>query len=154
MTADEMEAYLREVLANRPDLRRLMAARVMTGQGRMDAINIALQEFERTQGWTVVEKTAAEMEAVTTRGNIVTMRAQTRELWINIERANRWDPEQFYNHVVHDLSAHALAGRGGTLGAQELPFLGDAFTRHANGLFILEEAVKRGDLEAAIAIYR
>jgi hypothetical protein len=140
---EEMEQYLAQVLAARPDLRRLMAARVMTGQGRMDAIKIALDEFERTQGWKVVSKTAAEMEAVTTRGNIVHMRNDTKELWINNERANRWDPESFYEHTVHDLSAHALAGRGGSLGASDLPFIGAEFNRVTNGLWILEQTISR-----------
>jgi hypothetical protein len=155
VTADEMEAYLREVLARRPDLRRLMAARVMTGQGRMDAIQIALKEFERTQGWKVVEKPAAVMEAAgIERDNIVSMRAELRELWINNERAARFDPDDFYDHVVHDLSAHALVGRGGRLDATVLPFIGESFSRANHGLFILEQAIKQGDLEQVIAIFR
>jgi hypothetical protein len=143
LSAEEMEQYLAQVLAARPDLRRLMAARVMTGQGRMDAIKIALDEFERTQGWKIVSKTAREMEAVTTKGNIVHMRNDTKELWINNERAARWDPERFYEHTVHDLAAHALAGRGGSLGARELPFIGAEFNQATNGLFILEQTIRR-----------
>jgi hypothetical protein len=56
VTVDEMEQLLAEVLANRPELRRLMAARVMTGEGRMQAIKIAWQEWERTQGWRLSKK--------------------------------------------------------------------------------------------------
>lgn len=155
LSLDEMQAYLREVLANRPDLRRLMAARVMTGQGRMDAIRVALNEFERTQGWRVVERSAADMEAAgIARTNIVSLRSQTRELWINRDSAARFDADEFYTHVVHDLSAHALAGRGGTLGAAELPFIGAEFGQANNGLFILQSAVKEGNLEQVIATFR
>jgi len=144
ITAREMEQHLDAVLRARPDLRRLMAARVMTGEGRMKAIKIALKEFEDTQHWKVVEKTAAEMEAVTTRDNIVTLRADRRELWINKDRAARWDPEDFYEHVVHDLGAHALAGRGGTLTAADIPFVGDEFRRGiTDALALLERTIRR-----------
>jgi hypothetical protein len=153
LSLDEMEAYLREVLANRPDLRRLMAARVMTGQGRVDAIKIALNEFEKTQGWKVVEKPAAEMQAAgIARDNLVAMRSQTKQLWINREAVGPSDA--FYEHVVHDLSAHALAGRGGSLTAAELPFIGESFGRVNNGLFLLENAIKEGNLEEVIETFR
>jgi hypothetical protein len=143
-----MEQHLDAVLAARPDLRRLMAARVMTGQGRMDAIKIALDEFERTQGWRVVEKTAAEMEAVTTRGNIVMLRPDRRELWINRDRAARWDAEEFYDQVVHDLGGHALVGRGssigGSLGPADLPFIGAEFRAGVtDALSLLERTIQR-----------
>jgi hypothetical protein len=82
------------------------------------------------------------------------MRAQLRELWVNNERAARYDPDAFYEHVVHDLSAHALVGRGGTLGPDVLPFIGDYFTRFNNGLAILEHAIKTGDLEQVVASFR
>lgn len=143
VSAEEMAQYLTQVLQRRPDLRRLIAARTMTGQGRMDAINIALREFEQTQRWAVVEKSAAEMEAVTTRNNLVTLRADVRQVWINRDRANRWDPEKFYEHVVHDLSAHALAGRGGVLNASDVPFLGVEFRSGlTDGLSILEQSIR------------
>jgi hypothetical protein len=148
ITVDEMEAYLKEVLAARPDLRALISARMLTGQGRMDAIQIALKEFENAlPGWKVVEKSAAEMQAAgITRDNIVSIRAQLRQLWINNERAARYDPDKFYEQVVHDLSAHALCGRGGDLDGTVLPFIGDYFTRYNNGLAILEHAIKTGNL--------
>jgi hypothetical protein len=149
LTPTQITQYFRELLANRPDLRRLMAARVMTGQGRMDAIKIALKEFGDTQpGWKVVEKTAAEMEAVTTPNNLVMIRAQTKELWINTERANRWDPDVFYDEVVHDLSAHALAGRGSSelgisLKEADLPFVGSEFVaKVTDGCTLLERSIK------------
>jgi hypothetical protein len=153
MSPEQMEQYLASVLAARPDLRRLMAARVMTGQGRMDAIKGALKEFEQTQGWKVVEKSAREMEAVTTRGNIVHMRNETRELWINRDRAARWDPDEFYEQTVHDLSAHALAGRGGSLGPSDLPFIGREMSKASNGLWILEQSIKQGGTNWITNVY-
>ncbi len=140
ITAEEMTEHLDAVLTARPDLRRLMAARVMTGAGRMDAIKIALKEFEDSQRWKVVEKTAAEMEAVTTRNNIVHMRAETRELWINSERAARWDPEEFYEQVVHDLGAHALVGHGGEIG-HLLAYISDRLRALTNSLRLLEHTI-------------
>jgi hypothetical protein len=155
MSPAEMTQYLKELLGTRPDLRRLMAARVMTGQGRMDAIKIALKEFGDTQqGWKVVEKTAAEMEAVTSKNNLVTLRAEIREVWINNERANRWDPDKFYEHVVHDLSAHALAGRGGTLTADHLPFVGAEFRAGiTDGLTLLERSIKEGNVDWIVKFF-
>jgi hypothetical protein len=143
-----MVKYLRDLLANRPDLRRLMAARTTTGMHRLETIKLALKEFEQTQGWKVVEKTAAQMEAVTTKNNLVTLRAEIKEVWINTERANRWDPDVFYDHVVHDLSAHALAGRGGVLGPNALPFVGHDFTAGiTDGLTLLEQSITRGNVD-------
>jgi hypothetical protein len=144
LTPTQMTQYFKELLANRPDLRRLMAVRTTKGMYRLETINRALREFESTQGWRVVERTAAQMEAVTTRGNLVMMRADLRELWINVERANRWDPDVFYEHVVHDLSAHALAGRGGVLTELDLPFVGHEFTSGiTDGLTLLERSIGR-----------
>jgi hypothetical protein len=144
----QMVKYLRDLLANRPDLRRLMAARTTTGMHRLETIKLALKEFEQTQGWKVVEKTAAQMEAVTTKNNLVTLRAEIKEVWINTERANRWDPDVFYDHVVHDLSAHALAGRGGVLGPNALPFVGHDFTAGiTDGLTLLEQSITRGNVD-------
>lgn len=152
VTIEEMRAYLMEILAARPDLRRLMSARALSGTGRLDAIKAALREFETTTNWKVVEKTAAQMEAVTARDNIVTLRAQIREVWINKDRAARWDADEFYEHVVHDLSAHALVGRGGTFGAKDLVFVGEEFTSINNALFVLENAIMQGNLERVLAI--
>jgi hypothetical protein len=148
LTPTEMTQYLKELLATRPDLRRLMAARTTTGMYRLETIKLALKEFEQSQGWKVVEKTAAEMEAVTTKNNLVTLRAEIREVWINTERANRWDPDVFYRHVVHDLSAQALAGRGGVLGADALPFVGHEFTSGVtDGLALLERSIGEGNVD-------
>jgi len=148
LTPTQMAQYLKELLATRPDLRRLMAARTTTGMHRLETIKLALKEFEQTQGWKVVEKTAAQMEAVTTKNNLVTLRAEIREVWINTERANRWDPDVFYDHVVHDLSAHALAGRGGLLGSDALPFVGQEFTSGVtDGLTLLERSITQGNVD-------
>lgn len=142
ISAEEMERYLRDILANRPELRRLMAARVMTGEGRMQAIKIALQEWERTQGWKVVEKSAAEMRAVTTPTNLATLRPDTRQLWVNKDLADRWDPQMYYETISHELSAHALAGRGGTFTERDLPFVGAQFSRGiTDALSILEQSI-------------
>jgi hypothetical protein len=150
----EMTKYLKELLAMRPDLRRLMAVRTTKGMYRLETIKLALKEFEQTQGWKVVEKTAAEMEAVTTKNNLVTLRAQIREVWINTERANRWDPDVFYDHVVHDLSAHALAGRGGILMEDALPFVGQEFTAGVtDGLTLLERSIKEGNVDWIVRFF-
>jgi hypothetical protein len=154
ITIEEMERHLTDVLARRPELRRLMAARVMTGQGRMDAIKIALQEWERTQGWKVVEKTAREMQAVTHPKNLMTLRAESRELWINKDRAARWDPNEFYDETVHELAAHALAGRGGSLTEAHIAFIGHEFGVTNNAARILESTIKTGDLKQVLRLFR
>jgi hypothetical protein len=154
MTADELEAYLAQVLSSRPDLQRLMAARIMSGEGRIGAIRAALREFTDTQRWRVVEKTTAEMRAMgLDPANLAQMRSATRELWIVIDRAPL-DSQEFFRQLVHDLSAHALAGRGGRLGAADLPFVGAEFMEHNNGLWILEHAIMEGDLGKVLAIFR
>jgi hypothetical protein len=96
------------------------------------------------------------MEAVTTKNNLVTLRAQIKEVWINTEGANRWDPNVFYQHVVHDLSAHALAGRGGVLTAADLPFVGHEFAAGVtDGLTLLEYSIaKKGEFEWIIEQFR
>jgi hypothetical protein len=154
LTPTQMTQYLKELLATRPDLRRLMAARTTTGMYRLETIKLALKEFEQSQGWKIVEKTAAEMEAVTTKNNLVTLRAEIREVWINTERANRWDPDVFYDHVVHDLSAQALAGRGGLLGEDALPFVGHEFTSGVtDGLTLLERSIRQGNVDWIVQIF-
>jgi len=155
VAVEEMERILTEVLAQRPELRRLMAAQVMTGEGRMQAIKIAWQEWERTQGWKVVQKTAKEMEAVTHPQNLMTLRAQTRELWINKDRAARWDPDVLYRETAHEFSAHALTGRGGSFTGSDLAFIGHEFSRTNNALFILENAITLpGGLQRVLQTYR
>jgi hypothetical protein len=137
LSAEEMEQYLKQVLAARSDLRRLMAARGTKGPAREEAIKTALREFEDTQRWKVFWKTRAEMKAVTTESNLVHMRNDARELWVNSERA-----EGLYEHTVHDLAAHALAGKGGSLGPSDLPFVGVEFRKGiTDGLSILERSI-------------
>jgi hypothetical protein len=155
LTPTQITQYFKELLANRPDLRRLMAVRTTKGMYRLETIKLALKEFGDTQGWKVVEKTAAEMEAVTTKNNLVTLRAQIKEVWINVERANRWDPDVFYDHVVHDLSAHALAGHGGTLTELDLPFVGHEFRAGVtDGLTLLELSIRHeGNVDWIVRIF-
>jgi hypothetical protein len=152
MTADELQAYLAQILSSRPDLQRLMAARLMSGEGRINAIRAALREFTDTQHWTVAEKTTAQMEAMGLNpANLAQMRSATRELWIVVDREPLDSPE-FYDELVHDLSAHALAGRGGSLGPADLPFfVGLPYSRVNNGLFALQNAIQTGDLARVIA---
>jgi hypothetical protein len=152
MTVDEMEQYLNDVMANHAELRVLASARGASGEQLVNASNDALRAWELRTGNRVVRKTAKEMkEAVTDPRNYMTHRG--RELWINSEAAALSNPATYYENVAHELCAHALTGRGGSIGSV-LPFIGETYARHNNGMFILEEAIRRGDVAQALRLWR
>jgi hypothetical protein len=150
ITVEEMERHLTDVLARRPELRRLMGARAMTDRARIEAIKLALEEWERTQGWKVVRKAASEMPV----GNPMTLRAEVRELWINRNEVAHWRLDKFYEETVHEMAAHALKGSGGRFDETVVAFVGELFQQHNNALFILEQAIKTGDLQHVLRLYR
>jgi hypothetical protein len=155
VTIEEMEALLTRTMAQRPELRRLMAARLMTGQGRLDAIRVAWREWERTQGWKVVEKTGAQMAAVTDARNFMTLRTQARELWVNAESATFHDADELFTETAHEFAAHALAGRGGSFSGADIPFVGHEYSPGNNALFLLENAITReGGLDRVLRDFR
>jgi hypothetical protein len=60
--------------------------------------------------------------------------------------------------VVHDLSAHALAGRGSSelgisLKEADLPFVGNFTNGATDGLSLLERSIKQGNVDWIVKFF-
>jgi hypothetical protein len=85
LSAEEMIAYLTNIIRQHPELRRLMAARVLTEQRLTSATLEVLGDWARANGRRIMWKTEAEMVKVTKDAkNLMTL--QGNELWINERR--------------------------------------------------------------------
>jgi hypothetical protein len=145
---EEMIAHLTGIVGQHPELRRLMAARVLTGERLIKATHEALGEWARTGGRNVVWKTEAEMVAVTEAKNLMTL--QGNELWINKEANALKEATRFYQEVVHELAADSLGFRGSGFSKFVMELQnGTTFT----DLTLLENAVLRGDIEQVVRFF-
>jgi hypothetical protein len=149
LSAEEMIAHLTGIVQQHPELRRLMAARVLTEQRLTSATLEALGDWARARGRRVVWKTEAEMVAVTKDAeNLMTL--QGNELWINEEAKALKEATVFYKEVVHELASDSLGYRGSGLAK--------FFIEMQNGMkysdvMILENAVLRGDIEQVVRFF-
>lgn len=149
LTAEEMEAHLTDILLKRPELRRLMSARVLSGEPLKRATLEALRDWERTYGRSARWQPAAEVLKKTgDPKNLMTL--QGNELWINKEASVLNDPKRFYQELVHELAADSLGKRG--------TGLADAYLELPNGLkhtdfTILENAILRGDVRGVVRFF-
>jgi fructose-specific component phosphotransferase system IIB-like protein len=114
LTAEEMTTYLVGIVGEHPELRRLMAARVLSEQRLTSATLEALGEWERTSGSRVVWKSEAELVKRTgDPKNLMTL--QGKELWINEQAKALKVAKRFHSEVVHELAADSLGIRGAVL---------------------------------------
>jgi hypothetical protein len=149
LTADEMIAHLKSVVGKHPELRRLMAARVLTEQRLTSATLEILGDWARANGRRIVWKTEAEVVAVTKRADNV-MTLQGNEFWINEETQTLKEAQKFYEEVVHELASDSLGYRGNGIA--------DRFIEMRNGMkftdqTLLENAVMRGDIEGVVRFF-
>jgi hypothetical protein len=148
LSAEEMIAHLTDIVRQHPELRRLMAARVLTEQRLTSATLEALDEWARTRGRRVVWKTKAEMVKVTEAKNLMTL--QGNELWINEEAKALKEAKVFYREVVHELTSDSLGLRGDGVAKFFVEMQnGTKFTDQT----ILENAVLRGNIEQVVRFF-
>ena len=149
LSVEEMIAHLTGIVRQRPELRRLMAASVLTEQRLTSATLEAVDEWARTRGRRVVWKTEAEMVKVTKDAkNLMTL--QGNELWINEEAKALKEAKVFYQEVVHELASDSLGYRGSGLAK--------FFIEMQNGMkytdqTLLENAVLRGNIEQVVRFF-
>lgn len=149
LTTEEMIAHLTEIVRQRPELRRLMAARVLTEQRLTSATLEALGDWARAYGRRIEWKTQAEIVKVTKDAeNLMTL--QGNELWINAEARSLKEAQEFYKEAVHELISDSLGyrGRGVATRVIESPN-GTVFTDQT----LLENAVLRGDIEGVVRFF-
>jgi hypothetical protein len=149
LSADEMIAHLTDIVRQRPELRRLMAASVLTEQRLTSATLEAVDEWARTRSRRVVWKTEAEMVKVTNDAkNLMTL--QGNELWINEEAKALKEAKVFYQEVVHELASDSLGYRGSNWAKffLEMPN-GTKYTDQT----LLENAVLRGNIEQVVRFF-
>jgi hypothetical protein len=63
------------------------------------------------------------------------------------------DAKDFYEETVHEMAADALGVRG-IINPSQLAFVGDNMTKINNALFVLENAIKEGDLKKVLKLFR
>jgi len=149
LSAEEMIAHLTNIVRQHPELRRLMAARVLTAQRLTSATLEALGDWARAGGRRVVWKTEAEMVKVTKDAeNLMTL--QGNELWINGEAKALKEAKEFYKEVVHELASDSLGYRGNGIAKH--------FIKMENGMqftdqTLLENAVQQGDIERVVRFF-
>jgi fructose-specific component phosphotransferase system IIB-like protein len=149
LSAEEMIAHLTDIVRQRPELRRLMAASVLTEQRLTSATLEAVDEWARTRSRRVVWKTEAEMVKVTNDAkNLMTL--QGNELWINEEAKALKEAKVFYQEVVHELASDSLGYRGSNWAKffLEMPN-GTKYTDQT----LLENAVLRGNIEQVVRFF-
>ena len=146
LTAEEMTKHLGGILGDHPELRRLMAARVLTDQRLTSATLEALDDWQRLYGRRVVWKSEAEMVARTGNPENL-MTHQGNELWINEQAKALKVAKRFHSEVVHELAADSLGIRGVGMAKAylELPN-GTRFT----DFWLLENAILKGDVETVV----
>jgi hypothetical protein len=148
MSAEEMEKYLQSVLAKRPDLKSLMAARALKGEPLQKEILRVLHEWEKAQRWTVkFVKPGAAQAASGRAGNLLWLNKGERVLWIEDQVLK--NPEQLLKEVRHELVAHALGGGHGT----RIAYIEMANGQVWSAQVILENAVERGDLKGVVKFF-
>jgi hypothetical protein len=172
VTAEEMEAHLHDVVANRPELATLMRGAGMDGEALRRQTLQALKDWEYLQGRSVRIVDNGAVQSVAGARNFASLRPNG-ELWIEKqviddtvefevhirpgdvirERIGEGRFEDvtskaryFFGEVKHELAADALAGRGGVLDGSVLAHVGPNFSRANNSLFYLEAAIDRGDI--------
>jgi hypothetical protein len=147
LTAEEMNKHLTSILEKHPELRRLMAARVLTKQRLTSATIAALGDWEQLYGRRVAWKSEAEMVARTGNPKNL-MTHQGNELWINQEAKELKVAQTFYQEAVHELAADSLGIRGSAAIETYLDVLGP--TRFSSDFFLLENAILQGDVEKLV----
>jgi hypothetical protein len=141
-----MEERLVELLAEHPELKRLLEARRLTGDALKKEVETALEEWAKTSGWKVVEKPNNVVQELTGRGNLATLQYAKKELWI--EKQVYQNAERFHRQVAHELAAHAL---GVKEAGYRAVYLETQVGKKVEALEILDKAFQEGDLGAAIA---
>jgi len=149
LSVEEMIAYLTNIIRQHPELRRLMAARVLTEQRLTSATLEVLGDWARANGRRIVWKTEAEMVKVTKDAtNLMTL--QGNELWINEEAKALKEAMEFYKQVVHELASDSLGIRGTGWAKRFIEMQnGMKFTDQT----LLENAVQRGDIEGVVRFF-
>jgi len=149
LSVEEMIAHLTNIVREHPELRRLMAARVLTEQRLTSATLEALGDWARAYGRRVEWKTEAEMVKVTKDAeNLMTL--QGNELWINGEAKALKDANEFYKEVVHELASDSLGYRGSGVAKRFIEMKnGMKFTDQT----LLENAVLQGDIERVVRFF-
>jgi hypothetical protein len=148
-SVEEMIAHLTNVVRQHPELRRLMAARVLTEQRLTSATLEILGDWARAGGRRVVWKTEAEMVKVTKDATNL-MTRQGNEFWINEEAKALKEAGEFYRQVVHELASDSLGIRG--TGQMK------RFIEMKNGMpfseqTLLENAIQDGDIEKVVRFF-
>jgi len=146
LSLEEMIAHLTHIVQQNPWLRRLMAARVLTGKSLIRATIEALGDWTRATGHRIVWKTQAEMVKVT-RDVTNLMTLQGNELWINREAKALKEAQKFYDTVVHELASDSLGYRGRGPAKR--------FMEMRNGMpytdqTLLEHVIKNGEIEREV----
>jgi len=146
LSLEEMIAHLTHIVQQNPWLRRLMAARVLTGKSLIRATIEALGDWTRATGHRIVWKTQAEMVKVT-RDVTNLMTLQGNELWINREAEALKEAQKFYDTVVHELASDSLGYRGRGPAKR--------FMEMRNGMpytdqTLLEHVIKNGEIEREV----
>ena len=145
MTTEEMEQHLTAVVANRPELKRLMAAKVLTGERLRAEVDAILKEWRIANNRAVKLVDEGVVQQASGRpGNLVWLRGQN-EIWI--EKQVIRNPQTYLDEIRHELVADALGGGHGTAAAYIEMTNGTIW----NAQVILEDAVARtGDVKRSI----
>jgi hypothetical protein len=179
VSAREMEQHLLEVLAQRPELARLMRASRSNGEALQREVLAALQEWQYLYGqnvkWVengvVQELTRTPQNFLTLRGNELWIEKQVADvtrrevqIWLpsrtpgsarelvtrEIEQTKQW---LFFEETTHELAAHALVGHGGKLDATHLAYIAGRDFKMTNAMKLLEHSIQAGSVARALQAF-
>jgi hypothetical protein len=153
MSVEEMERYLIGVMQRRPELGKLYAIRIrnLSGEALQKEVLAVLRTWEQGYSRSVQIVEQGVVQKMTRPGNLMSLQGDK----LMIERQVLADSKTFFDEVVHELSADALAVRGQGIGASQLAFIGEEFTVMNNAFFILENSIKTvGGLKVVLNGFR
>lgn len=141
-----MEEHLLELMAENPELKRLLEAKKLSGKALDSEVRSILDQWSKANGWKVVEKPNNVVQEFTSRGNLATLQYAKKELWI--EKQVYQNAERFHPQVGHELAAFAL---GVKEPGYKAVYVLAKDAKKVEALEVLDKAFQEGDLKGAIA---
>jgi len=167
LTAEDMQAHLDDVIANRPELARLLGAAGTDGEVLRRQVYKALEDWQYLYGRNVmrvpngfVQTWRGNENLLTLEGDLLFVEEQVldgtreiqvfewgtgRELGTRSIDAEESTARFLYRQVTHELSADALVGHGGDIG-QYLAYTTGVGGFIYNALFLLENGIRGGNV--------
>lgn len=157
VSVDEMEVHLTRILRNRPELRRLIDARLLSGDALRAEVRGTLDQWAKQYGKQIEYAGTEEMKKVTSASNLMTLQPPgiRSKLLINKVLLDPGSELEFFEQTAHELVADALGWSGGA-GAHNMAFVCAEFRNGINtAQTFLENAIKHGaDIAAQLKAFR